>query len=101
MKRHYVWTMLVVAGVLFGGFAVFHQKTVAQAPAVRIAAGLLANQPDDQTTNTDLLAQLKEMKDQLQEMKDQLKNLNDQTKNLNNQFSSGSAKVTIVMNPGS
>jgi hypothetical protein len=93
MKRHWIWAALVAAGVAFGGVAASYQRTAAQSPAQPMADHFGRAAPDDQTTNADIVAQLKDLKDQL-------KDLTDQVKSLNNQFQTGSAKVTVVMNPG-
>ena len=76
MNRHFGWAVLVAAGVLLGGVLGTHQKTNAEDPAPA----------ETQGQDNQIVDQLKEIKAQLKE--------------LNGMLRSGSAKVTVVINPG-
>jgi hypothetical protein len=75
MDRHFGWAMLVAAGILLGWAFCTHQRTDAEPPVPA------AQEQDDQIV-------------------DQLKEINAQLKELNGMLHSGSARVTLVINPG-
>jgi len=75
MNRHFGWAMLVAAGVLLGCVLGTHQKTNAEGPAPA----------ETQEQDNQIVDQLKEIKAQLKE--------------LNGMLRSGTAKVTVGINP--